>query len=159
MRRERTGKGVLQLHPTNMHTLAQVSSALAQFAVAVQQSGQQFRAVGVWCKDQTPNIALAVNGVEPAGPFEKLRQALRVISGKADNEPKDGRLHVTLGWYCTWKPAAAHEAAVMESLKPGIAELSRVLANPTHSVPFEVPLALPHLTNYPDMASFPHNCP
>ena len=139
----------------------QVNQLLMDFAASCHN--QQFRGCGVTVRQGGPGkaIRLDVASVEPQAPFLELRQALRDLCGKAKDNPEDGKLHVNLGWYILWEPPQEQQVIVDASLEPACAELTEALAR--IAVTFglkegEVPFSLPHLSNYPDMASFPHNC-
>ena len=137
-----------------------VTHALEEFKRAC--SGEQFRACGV--SVHPGSIHLQVQGVEPAEPFVALRRALQVISGRKDDNynPNDGKLHITLGWYLLWMPVPEQETVAGASLGPANAELTQALARISATAGLragELPLMLPHLSAYPDMATFPHNCP
>ena len=89
--------------------------------------------------------------------LNKAKAAAGKAAGAAADLAKaaDDKLHINLGWYRLWNPSKEWSAPVIASLEPAFAELVRALEAQT--VACEVPLALPHLSNYLSMAEFPHN--
>ncbi len=141
---------------------AEVSQALAIFSKAC--GGEQFRACGVTVRHKGGGraIRLDVAAVEPAAPFEALRRALRAAAGDKTTE-NPNKLHVNLGWYRLWNSESKEQQRFsIESLGPAEKELREALATISVAAGLkngELPLVLPHLSNYPNMASFPHNYP
>ena len=145
----------------SMQRRADFDVILADFAVSCHN--QQFRGCGVTVRKGGSGkaIRLDVASVEPQAPFLELRQKLKDLCGKTKDNPENGKLHVNLGWYMLWEPPQEQQAIVDASLEPAYAELTEALARISERFGLkegEVPLSLPHLSNYPDMASFPHNC-
>ena len=136
----------------------EVATALATFTAACSASGEQFRACGITVR-KPDGRRLKVAGVEPAAPFSALRNALKKASKKKkkdENNPKDGDLHISLGWYQLWSAANPEQKKETDkSLRPAIEELKTALLRHGN----ELPLMMPHLSNYPNMASFPRNVP
>ena len=136
----------------------EVATALATFTAACSASGEQFRACGITVR-KPDGRRLKVAGVEPAAPFSALRNALKKASKKKkkdENNPKDGDLHINLGWYQLWSAANPEQKKETDkSLRPAIEELKTALLRHGN----ELPLMMPHLSNYPNMASFPRNVP
>ena len=65
-------------------------------------------------------------------------------------------LSVSLGWYQLWSAANPEQKKETDkSLRPAIEELKTALLRHGN----ELPLMMPHLSNYPNMASFPRNVP
>ena len=134
---------------------AEVNAALATFAEEVTRSGEQFRAVGVRVDSARGrlNVQLAPAGCAPKEPFDKLRRTLTELSGLTKHDPADKRLHIN-SWYRLWEAAPQYEHLVVASVADGVRSLERTL----EKMNYEVPLVLPHLTHFPDMAHFPDNC-
>ena len=140
-----------------------VQGVLASFADEVKATGERFRGIGVTVRWEGGGraIRLDVASVEPRGPFAVLRRKLREICGQDGDNPADNMLHVNLGWYQLWLPPPEQQGVADQSLEPALAELDlalRRIAIAENLAEGEVPLELPHLSQYPDMSSFPHNC-
>lgn len=134
-----------------------VKRALEEFKQEVLSSGQSLRACGVTTvRPSGLCLRLRVKEVQPREPFVRLREALlRACSSEAQergHDPKDGALHVTLGWYVMKTPDTDWQHATEKSLEEAYAAFEAALA----SVGREIPLDIPHLSNYPNMASFPN---
>ena len=98
--------------------------------------------------------------MEPAEAFEQLRAELQALQtsamGKGVNrEPADGKLHINLGWYSLWKQVDLPKQLCLPTLDSLHTELNNSLQK---EFPKGIPLGCPHLSHYPDMASFPDNC-
>ena len=78
------------------------------------------------------------------------------------DQPVDGKLHVNVGWYVLWMPHLPTQRRIAnDSLNPGVEELMHALGRIAEEFELEegeMPLEFPHLSNYPNMASFPHTC-
>ncbi len=133
-----------------------VYGVLGTFRREVRQSGQPFRACGVSVRNAGSRkaIKLDVGSIEPRAPFERLRMRLTGLCGEQEHSPRDGSLHITFGFYELWKAPENQENIVDRSLDAACREINAGLRQMNH----EVPLELPHLSNYDDMASFPDNC-
>jgi hypothetical protein len=140
-----------------------VQGALASFADEVKATGERFRGIDVTVRWRGSGraIRLDVASVEPRGPFAVLRRKLREICGQDGDEPADNKLHINLGWYQLWLAPQEQQDVADQSLEPALAELNgalRRIAVAENLAEGELPLELPHLSHYPDMSSFPHNC-
>lgn len=149
------------LHGNLEKNRTRVNMVLAQFAEELRKTGEQFRAVGVTVspslngKKGKLNVQLHPAGCEPKEPFERLRQKLTELTENPQNirSPADDKLHIN-SWYRLWEAQPPYKDIVASSVLDGVQAMEQALEKMNN----EVPLELPHLTRFPDMANFPDNC-